>query len=133
MAGAPPDLNLSRVICSVVMLSERRLRGGRRPWQPFNVNQDAALSWERDSYEIKIVVEAGLALPLLTSGIPGCSRNEFFMLLFPRPIANCRETFLGSSAAVQQDSEGAPVLISNATEVETRLDASESTSSVEPQ
>jgi hypothetical protein len=41
------------------------------------------------------------------------------------PIANCRETFLGSSAAVQQESEGAPVLISNAKEVETRLDASE--------
>jgi len=44
---------------------------------------------------------------------------------------NCRETFLGSSAAVQQESEGVPVLISNATEVETRLDASESTSSVD--
>ena len=51
----------------------------------------------------------------------------------PRPIANCRETFLGSSAVVQQGSEGAPVLMSNATEVETRLDASQSTSSVEPQ
>jgi hypothetical protein len=48
-------------------------------------------------------------------------------------LANCRETFLGSSAAVQQESEGVPVLIFNATEVETRLDASESTSSVEPQ
>jgi hypothetical protein len=34
---------------------------------------------------------------------------------------------------VQQESEGAPVSISNAKEVETRLDASESTSSVEPQ
>jgi len=37
------------------------------------------------------------------------------------------------SAAVQQESEGTPVLISNAKEVETRLDASESTSSVELQ
>ncbi|HXM27078.1 MAG TPA: hypothetical protein VN957_13740, partial [Chthoniobacterales bacterium] len=37
------------------------------------------------------------------------------------------------SAAVQQESEGAPVLISNAKEVETRLGASESTSSVGPQ
>jgi hypothetical protein len=37
------------------------------------------------------------------------------------------------SAAVQQESEGAPVLISNATDVETRLDASESTFWAEPQ
>jgi hypothetical protein len=48
-------------------------------------------------------------------------------------LSNCRETFLGSSPAVQQELEGGPVLLSNAKEVEIRLDGSELTSSVEPQ
>ena len=38
-----------------------RLRGGRRLWQPSDINQDAALSGERDSHELEIPVEAGLA------------------------------------------------------------------------
>ena len=54
--------------------------------------------------------------------MPSLTSSSFAIL--SSPIANCRETFLGSSAAVQQESEGAPALISNAKEVSYRSTAS---------